>query len=109
MFKYILKNSPNSFLDGEWSDRQSLVNTAKDCGMNPVWVEKNIQEIDTDSEEYIMRNIPKEFHNALSYMAYEQGHAYGQSEIIYHLKSLVEGLEKPIQKFEERLRDDLKN
>jgi hypothetical protein len=62
-----------------------------------------IEEIDTDSEEYIMRDIPKEFHSTLSYMAYDRGHAYGMDEVRLHLKNFVEELQKPIEEFRKNL------
>ena len=76
---------------------------------NPKWVENNVVEIDIHSDEYIMRDIPKEFHGTLSYMAYEKGHAYGYDEVRNILMGLVDDLKKPIKNFEQRLRDDLSN
>lgn len=77
-----------------------------DC-RNPNWVEKHIIEIDVDSEEYIMKDISKEFHSALSSMAYDRGHSAGEDECRSILIGIVADLIKPIQAFEKRLRDDL--
>jgi hypothetical protein len=51
-----------------------------------------VSEIDVDNEEYILRDVPKELHSSFSWMAYEKGHAYGQDEVVSHLKGLVDDL-----------------
>ena len=72
-------------------------------GMNEAWIEKNIIEIDVHSNEYIMRDIPEEFHSALSYMAYERGHSAGEEEIRNILMGLVEDLKPSFEKYEHRI------
>lgn len=54
----------------------------------------------------ILEPIPQEFKSAISYHAYEQGHAYGNEEIIIHLSDLVDTLLQPIQEFEKRIRTE---
>ena len=64
------------------------------------------------SEEYfskaeeLLARIPKEFRFALSYRAYEQGHACGYEECFSILSDLVNELEKPIKDFEDRVRSE---
>jgi plasmid stability protein len=76
-------------------------------GMTPTWIENNLEEIDIESDEYILKDIPKEFHSALTWMAYEHGHSAGESEVRNYLKGYVEDFRKPIQAFEKRLREEL--
>jgi hypothetical protein len=58
----------------------------------------------TERQNEILKGVPKEFHGALSYYAYQQGHSNGNSEILIILCDLVDALEKPISDFEERIR-----
>lgn len=67
--------------------------------------ENHISEIDVDSEDYMLRDIPDEFRPAMVYMAYKLGHSYGESEIRYHLSELVDDFENPIRNFERKIRD----
>lgn len=62
------------------------------------------EEFSKEQEEILNGGgIPKEFKDALSYMAYEQGHSGGYEEVICCLRDLVEGLSKPIADFEKRV------
>lgn len=70
------------------------------------WFKNNVIEIDAHSDEYIMKDIPKEFHKTLSYMAYEKGHSCGYDEVRMILIGLVADLKKPITAFEERIKDE---
>ena len=54
----------------------------------------------------ILEPIPQEFKSAISYHAYEQGHAYGNEEEIIHLSDLVDALLQPIQEFEKRIKTE---
>jgi hypothetical protein len=54
-------------------------------------------------EKEILSAIPQEFHGAVSYQAYEDGHAYGYEEVLIHVQNLVGMLEKPIADFKKRL------
>ena len=54
-------------------------------------------------EEDLLRKLPPEFHAAVSYRAYELGHAYGHSEVLSHVGSLVDMLEEPIANYTKRL------
>jgi hypothetical protein len=66
-------------------------------------------------EEYIrkqtklLKDIPKELHAALSYMAYERGHSAGNEEIVIELHDLVSGLQEPLKNYEARVRMDCLN
>jgi hypothetical protein len=51
----------------------------------------------------LLVDIPKEFHGALSYHAWESGHAYGYEEVLSHLQDLVEMIRKPINDFKGRI------
>lgn len=79
-----------------WDDRKDLEGCYEGIPIE-------IEEIDTDSEDYIMRNIPKEFHSTLSYMAYDRGHSAGESECRLYLRELVSELQKPIEEFRKNL------
>jgi len=63
------------------------------------------QEFNNKQAE-ILAPIPQEFRSAISYHAYEQGHAYGNEEIIIHLSDLVDELLQPIQEFEKRIKTE---
>ena len=54
-------------------------------------------------EEELLRKLPPEFHAAVSWRAYDQGHAYGHSEVLSHVGSLVDMLEEPIAEYTKRL------
>ena len=59
--------------------------------------------------DYILKDIPEEFKSVLSYMAYEQGHSAGESEVDMILRNLAFELKPAIQKFEARIRNSLRN
>ena len=48
-------------------------------------------------QEEILKDIPVEFHSALSYYAYEQGHSAGLDECFGVLQGLVSMLKEPIE------------
>ena len=104
---YTIPNCKNPFLKGEFESLSQLQSLCLNCGLEKQFIDNNIVEIDTDAESYILRNIPAEFHSALSYMAYEKGHAYGPSEIRLHLKELAGGLESSFEKYEKRIKESL--
>jgi len=56
-----------------------------------------------EKEDYILMDVPEEFKSRLSYMAYEDGHAYGQEEVESKLSDLVNDLLPCIKAFEKRL------
>jgi hypothetical protein len=66
-----------------------------------------VLEVDLDSEEYILRDIPKEFHPFLSSLAWDQGHSAGEDEVRLHLRSFVGdyGLKECIAAYTGRLKD----
>lgn len=57
-------------------------------------------------EKLILSDVPEELHSALSYMAYEQGHAYGYTEVLIHLQTYVDNLAEPIDKLIARVRQE---
>jgi hypothetical protein len=57
-----------------------------------------------EQEAAILSSLPVEFHSALSYAAYERGHAYGYDECLIILREMVDALAEPIRKFEGRVR-----
>lgn len=48
----------------------------------------------------ILQSIPKEFHSALSYYAWEQGHSAGFEEVISVLRNLVSDLQSSFETYE---------
>ena len=54
----------------------------------------------TKEEEKILERLPVQFRAAVSYRAYEMGHAYGWDEVLLHLQELVEMLVEPIKEFQ---------
>lgn len=54
-------------------------------------------------EKEILSAIPQEFHSAVSFQAYEEGHAYGYEEVLIHVQNIVGMLEKPIAEFKKGL------
>lgn len=54
-------------------------------------------------EEEILKDIPEEFHSAVRWHAYGQGHAFGREEVLIHVHDLVDMLKEPIVKYTERL------
>jgi len=57
-----------------------------------------------EEQAKLLRDIPEEFHAALTSMAYEKGHAYGHREILLYLEDYVDALREPIKKYTERLK-----
>jgi hypothetical protein len=51
----------------------------------------------------LLDQVPIEFRGALSYQAYQTGHAYGDEEILNHLTDLVEMIKGPIAKYTARI------
>ena len=56
-----------------------------------------------EKTDYLLRDVPEEFKSRLSYMAYEDGHAYGEEEVESILSNLVSELLPCIKDFEKRL------
>lgn len=57
----------------------------------------------------ILKNIPKEFHEALFYYVHQQGHAGISEEMLITLEDLVNVLEEPFIKFINRIIEDANN
>lgn len=60
------------------------------------------QEFEQRQEE-ILKNIPEEFHSAVRWHAYGQGHAFGHEEVLIHVHDLVDMLKEPIAEYTARL------
>ena len=60
-------------------------------------------------QEELLEDIPKEFHSALSSMAYEDGHSSGYEECINILHGLVSDLKPAIEKYRENLVSRFRN
>jgi hypothetical protein len=54
-------------------------------------------------EAEILSVVPPEFRSAMSYYAYQQGHAYGYQEVIGHLEDLVDSFMPSIVAYTKRL------
>ena len=52
-------------------------------------------EFDEKSSELLAR-LPIEVRAAVSWMAYDRGHAYGHEEILCHIQEYVGNLEQPL-------------
>lgn len=55
----------------------------------------------------LLKDIPKELHAALSYMAWERGHSAGYEEVIGDLQDLVSNLQEPLRDYEARVRTEM--
>jgi len=47
--------------------------------------------------------LPEEFRSAISYYAYEKGHAYGYEEVLSYLEQLVDALKPCVEKYTQRI------
>ena len=56
-------------------------------------------------EAELLQALPNEFHSAVSYHAYESGHAYGHEEVLIHLQGMVDMLAPCINKYTQRLQN----
>ena len=54
-------------------------------------------------QKELLERVPIELRPALSYMAYEKGHAYGNQEVLIILENLVSDLEEPLNNLVKRL------
>lgn len=54
-------------------------------------------------QDQALEDIPKEFHASLSYKAYEQGHAYGYSDMYSVLTDLIEGFKSALKEYTNRI------
>ncbi len=50
----------------------------------------------------MLAKLPKEFRAAVSWDAYDRGHAYGYEEVLIHVRSTVDWLLPCIQKYDTR-------
>lgn len=54
-------------------------------------------------EQELLQQVPVEFHSALSYYAYDKGHAYGYEEVLIHLGELVDMLVPCFKEYDNRV------
>jgi len=68
---------------------------------------KDIELVKTyTEEEFILLDVPVEFHSILLQMAYSRGHSAGQDECLSILKELVFDLTPAIKEFKKRIMRD---
>ena len=67
--------------------------------MNQTEKEKLFEE----KQKALLEDIPPEFHRALSYWAWEEGHSAGYDEVLNILQDLVHTFQDPIIAFQNRL------
>ena len=79
-------------------------NFEKTCSQHKPFLPRMTEEECTKTQAEILKKLPKEFHSAVSYMAWEDGHSAGYEEVIGILREMVGNFEKPIQEFEKRIR-----
>lgn len=48
-------------------------------------------------EAEILERLPIQLRSAISWMAYDRGHAYGYEEVLNHVLAMVDALEKPVE------------
>jgi hypothetical protein len=51
----------------------------------------------------ILEEVPKEFHDAFWHYAWEQGHADGESQVLWHLEDIRDLMRKSIYDFKNRV------
>ena len=86
----------------EWSITET--GTSKEDVVNKIGCSiDDLTFTEIEKTDYLLRDVPEEFKSRLSYMAYEDGHAYGQDEIESKLADLVSDLLPCIKDFEKRL------
>lgn len=56
----------------------------------------------TQAEGQELAKLPEEFRAAVSWDAYDRGHAYGYEEVLSHVRSTVDWLLPCIQKYDTR-------
>lgn len=59
-------------------------------------------EIDAELEK-----LPIAFRSAVYHLAYENGHAYGMSEVLSEVQDLVYALLEPIRKYRHQIENEL--
>jgi len=55
-------------------------------------VPRMTEEEFTRRQTKLLARVPKKFRGWLSHMAWEDGHAFGYSEVLLHLEDYVDGL-----------------
>lgn len=56
-----------------------------------------------DEQTRALALLPPEFHSAVAYHAWEQGHAYGYDEVLIHARNLADALLQPCRNYADRL------
>ena len=55
-------------------------------------------------EAELLERLPEELRPAVSWMAYDRGHAYGHEEVLGHVAEMVSELEEPVKRLIDRLK-----
>lgn len=55
-------------------------------------------------EQQILRDIPVQFHDYFSQLAYKRGHAYGYNEVLNHLEDYICGFMKALKEYDDTKR-----
>lgn len=64
------------------------------------------EETFTARQDELLAQLPEEFRGAVSFKAWQDGHAYGYAEVLSHVADLVESLKKPIADYTARIKGD---
>jgi len=51
----------------------------------------------------LLADLPKEFHSAIAYNAWEHGHSAGYEEVLIHVSDLADALAEPIKNYTKRI------
>ena len=64
---------------------------------------KDLEISEIDKMEYLLDKVPIQFRSALSSMAYDRGHAWGEEEVVSTLESLIHDLLPAIESYKQAL------
>ncbi len=100
MFKVVLPHG--TYYSENRKELEKMADEARDmyCNLDTF----PIQEI--TKEEYILRDVPKEFHSVFSSYAYDKGHWAGENECNIILSNLVSEFLPSIIEFKNNLLED---
>lgn len=65
--------------------------------------EKRKQKEFAEEQDKLLQDLPEEFRGFVSAYAWDQGHAYGYSEVLLHVQDLADQLKGPISQYTSRL------
>lgn len=61
------------------------------------------EEFENQQDKYLTK-IPEELHEAIKWIAWENGHPYGLHEVIINVQDIADTLEEPVQKLINRIK-----